>query len=308
MGLHSKTCRWQTNPEVRGRADSCSQEPGCKSLYVLTPCYGGNLSLNYHNSFHMLTHLCRDMGVTFGGTNVMNESLISRARNRMADTFIKEVSYTHAVFIDADIGFDALDIITMLEMDEPILGVPCSKKSIRWDRIQTAIARRVLEWRQNNLAADGNDIPALAELFKGSDRAFNPVDLPKIAGDFVLNFLPFENKTLYLDKPEPMKHVGTGLLMVKREVFLKFINSYPDRWYEARHDAVSNPGRIHDFFKVGINPETREYDSEDYWFIHDCIALGYKALLVPWIKTTHMGTNTFMGDMPAALACAGTIF
>jgi hypothetical protein len=96
--------------------------------------------------------------------------------------------------------------------------------------------------------------------------------------------------------------------MVKREVFLKFMKAYPDRWYEARNDASSNPGRIHDFFKVGVNSETRDYDSEDYWFIHDCIALGYQALLCPWVKTTHMGTNTFYGDMPAAMACSGTIF
>lgn len=253
--------------------------------------------------------MCKDLGIDFGTTNIYNESLISRARNRMADTYIKENSHTHACFIDADIGFDSQDIITMLEMDKPILGVPCTKKSIRWDRVQDAIAMRVLEWSQNNPALqNGHDVGTLLQQFKASGRLFNPADIPKIGGDFVLNFQPFEQKTIHLDQPEPMKHVGTGLLMIKREVFVKFMKAYPDRWYEARHDAASNPGRIHDFFKVGINAESREYDSEDYWFIHDCIALGYQALLVPWVKTTHMGTTTFYGDMPAALACAGTIF
>jgi hypothetical protein len=300
--LHAESCKWV----VSSGKEKCSQEDGCKSLYILTPMYGGNLTFNYHNSFHLLSHLCRDLGIEFGATNLYNESLISRARNRMSDTYLKETSYTNGCFIDADIGFDPQDIITMLEMDEPILGVPCSKKSIRWDRIQTAIARRVIDWynTQNRQA----DVNALAEQFKASGVAFNPADIPKIGGDFVLNFFPFENKTIHLDKPEPMKHVGTGLLMIKREVFQKFMKAYPDRWYEARYDAASNPGRIHDFFKVGINPESREYDSEDYWFIHDCIALGYKALLLPWVKTTHVGTYTFHGDMPAALASSGTIF
>lgn len=282
-----------------------------KSLYVLTPCYGGNLSLNYHTSIMQLGPLCKDLGIDFGWTNVYNESLISRARNRMADTYLKESTYTHACFIDADIGFDPQDLVTMLEMDEPILGVPCSKKAIRWDRIQTSIARRVLEWSHNNAACqNGTDPAALAEQFKASDRAYNPADLPRIAGDFVLNFFPFEHKVIEVLPPaaESVKHVGTGLLMIKKEVFVKFMKSYPDRWYEARHDAASLPGRIHDFFKVGVNPETREYDSEDYWFIHDCLALGYKALLLPWVKTTHMGTYTFVGDMPAALANAGSIF
>jgi hypothetical protein len=281
-----------------------------KSLYILTPMYGGNLTLNYHNSFMQLVCLCRDLGIDLGSTNTYNESLISRARNRMVDSYLKESSHTHACFIDADIGFDARDIITMMEMDKDILGVPCTKKSIRWDRIQAAIVRRVLEWAHNNPACqNGHNPAALIQQFIESGRAFSPADLPRIGGDFVLNFPAFDGeKTIELDKPEPMKHVGTGLLMIKREVFVKFMKTYSDRWYESRTDANSLPGRIHDFFKVGVNPETREYDSEDYWFIHDCIAMGYKALLCPWIKTTHMGTNTFVGDMPAALACAGTIF
>ncbi len=280
-----------------------------KSLYILTPMYGGNLTINYHDSFVHLAYLCKELGVDFGWSSVYNESLISRARNRLADSFLKESSNTHACFIDADIGFDPRDIVAMLEMDKDILGVPCSKKSIRWDRIQYAIARRVLEWSHNNPSPNGFDPAGLAHQFKTSGQAFTAEDLPRIGGDFVLNFPSFEGeKTIQLDQPEPMKHVGTGILMVKREVFLKFMKVYPDRWYEARHDPASNPGRIHDFFKVGINPETHEYDSEDYWFCFSSIAMGYKVLLCPWIKSTHMGTNTFIGDMPAALACAGTIF
>ena len=305
MGLHAHTCKWM----LSSGKESCSQETGCKSLYVMTPMYGGNLTYNYHTSFAKLLARCRDLSIELGATNVVNESLITRARNRMSDTYVKETNFSHGVFIDADIGFEADDIIAMLEMDENILGVPCSKKSIRWDRIQNAIIRRVLEWSKNNPALqNGHNLDALVSQFRTSGLAFNPEDLPKIGGDFVANFPDNWSGTFNLGVPEPMKHVGTGLLMVKREVFLKFMKAYPNRWYESRYDAASNPGRIHDFFKAGINPETHQYDSEDYWFIHDCIALGYKALLAPWVRTTHVGTNTFIGDMPAALACAGTIF
>lgn len=281
-----------------------------KSLHVLTPMYGGNLTLNYHNSFLKLVLKCRDLGISIDWTNTWNESLISRARNRLADSFLKTNEYTHAIFIDADIGFEADDVLAMMEMDKDILGVPCSKKSIRWDRLQNAIAKRVLEWSHNNpQCQNGHDPAAMLEMFQHSGRQFNPADLPRIGGDFVLNFAPFEGeKTITLNEPEPMKHVGTGMLMIKRQVFLKFRQAYPNRWYEAKSDAASNPGPIHDFFKVGVNLETREYDSEDYWFCHDCIALGYQVLLLPSVVTTHMGTNTFIGDMAAALACAGTIF
>lgn len=282
-----------------------------KSLYVLTPMYGGQLSLNYHNSFVQLVNLCRDVGVAIGWSNTWNESLISRARNRMVDSYLKESENTHAVFIDADIGFDPRDILMMLEMDKDILGVPCTTKKIRWDRIQDAISRRAIEWAHGSPdCKNGADTNALMKMFKESGRAINPEDLPKVAGNFVLNFPPMAEaeKQIQLDTPEPMKHVGTGLLMVKREVFLKFKKAYPDRWYESRGDEAVLPGKVHDFFRVGINPETREYDSEDYWFIHDCIAIGYKALLLFHVRTTHMGTHTYISDVPAAVALAGTIF
>ena len=267
--------------------------------------YGGFLTVNYHSSFISLCAQTQAAGVNLGSNNIYNESLISRARNRLVDNFLKDTAATHACFIDADIGFDPRDILLMLEMDKDILGVPCSKKSINWRRIQYAIARRAFSWSPT---ANNCQTPEeLATAFCNSPGALNPDDIPRIGGDFVLNLLN-QNATIKLDTPEPMKHVGTGLLMVKREVFMKFMKAYPDRWYESKSDPNSNPGRIHDFFKCGINHDTREYDSEDYWFIHDCIAMGYQALLCPWVKTTHMGTFSFVGDMAAALACSGTIF
>lgn len=278
-----------------------------KSLYVMTPMYGGGLTLNYHNSFIRLVLLCRDLGIPIGWSNTFNESLISRARNRLADNFLKSSENTHAIFIDADIGFEPEDVMSMLEMDKDLLGVPCSKKSIRFDRIQNAIARRVLDWV--HVMGNGQPPERMLDLWKKSGRAFDPAELPRIGGDFVFNFLPFEGeKTITVNEPLEMKHVGTGLLMVKREVFLNFKKAYPDRWYESKADPASNPGQVHDFFKCGVNIESREYDSEDFWFVHDCIAMGYKVLLCPWVRTTHMGTNMFIGDMPAALAATGEIF
>lgn len=272
-----------------------------KSIYILSPMYGGQLMQNYHNSFIGLVLLCRDMGIDIGWSNIWNESLVSRARNRAVDNFLRLSDHTHCIFIDSDIGFDPRDVIEMLNIDKPILGVPCTKKSINWNRIQTAVEKRLLEWvetlPQKNLPAQ-----ALLDLYKKSGREFPPQELPRIGGDFVMNFQQSDgNRVFRLDQPESMMHVGTGMLMVKREVFMKFKEHYPDRWYESRGDVQANPGQIFDFFHVGINEQTREYDSEDFWFIHDCMALGYEAFLLPKVKTTHMGTHSFDGDLIAAV-------
>jgi len=261
--------------------------------------YGGNLTSNYHNSFVRLTNLIRDLSekmrslgeppIEMGYQSIYNESLISRARNRLADAYLKQgfdsqkKPYTHAIFIDADIGFEPEDIIAMLESDLDIIGAPCVRKEIRWDRIQRAIRR------------------------PGS-REYSAEELKRIGGSFVVNYLPGKTAIADLAKPEQVRHLGTGILMVKREVFLKFKEVYSDRWYEPRCDPNSLPGPIWDFFKCGINPETREYDSEDYWFIHDCCAMGYKAYLMPFMRTTHMGTYEYIGDMPASAVLAGDVY
>jgi hypothetical protein len=210
-----------------------------------------------------------------------NESLISRARNRLVDQFLKSCTCTHALFIDADIGFDPIDVLGMLEMDRDIVGVPCSKKSIRWDRVQRAI-------RKHN-------------------KEFTADELARIGGDFVFNFEKFDGiRQIDMGEMQEMRNMGTGMLMIKREVFLKFKEEYPDRWFEPRSDPSFLPGPIHDFFRVGINPDTREYDSEDYWFCMDCKAIGFKIWMCPWVRTTHMGAHVYQGDLPATVV-AGEI-
>ena len=252
-----------------------------KSLSILTPMYGGVLTCNYFESFLKLMMALGQYQIPFSHTFTWNESLISRARNRLVDEYMKNQEHTHAVFIDADIGFEANDILGMMEEDKDIIGAPCSKKAIRWDRVQ--------------------------RLIKANGQTYTPEQLSRIAGDFVFNFEKFEGqRELKMNELQEMRNMGTGLLMIKREVFEQFREFYPDRWYDGKSDASALPGPIHDYFKVGINPETHEYDSEDYWFCVDSKAMGRKVYMAPWVKTSHMGTYKFIGDMSAvAMSGAG---
>ncbi len=253
-----------------------------KTIHLLTPMYGGNLQVNYHTSVLRLQQLCMQTGVGFNAQSTWNESLISRARNRLVDEFIKKSKSTHALFIDADIGFEPSDIFSMLEMDRDIVGAGCVKKSLNWNRVQAAI--------------------------KKNGREFKPEELARIAGDYVVNFEPFKGeKEMNMMEPQEVRHLGTGLLMIKREVFEKFMEAYPDRWYESPEDPAALPGPIFDFFRVGINPETRKYDSEDYWFCQDCKSIGLKVWLAPWMKTSHHGAYTFVGDLPAVALMSGRL-
>lgn len=253
-----------------------------KSIAVLTPMYGGMAAQNYIESFIKLMMTCGKYRIPFSYSFTYNESLITRGRNRLADEYMKNCSSTHAIFIDADIGFEPDDIIAMLEADRDIIGVPCSKKGIRWDRIQKALQR--------------------------NGRTFTNDELSRIGGDFVFNFEQFAGtRNFKLNELQEMRNVGTGIMMVRREVFESFREKYPDRWYESKTDGAALPGAIWDFFRVGVNPETREYDSEDYWFCVEAKAIGFKVWMAPWVRTSHMGSFKFIADMPAVAALAGEL-
>lgn len=255
-----------------------------KSLQILTPMYGGALTGNYQAAFTKLCLRLSGLGIGYSWSNVYNESLIPRGRNRLTDMYLKQTKHTHAVYIDADIGFEPDDILAMLELDLDIVGAGCVKKNLDWERIQKVFKRH-------------------------PDRVFTQDEIMQFSGDYVIQFEKFEGGTreINLGEPQEVRTLGTGLLMVRRNVFEEFQRRYPDRWYESPEDPSALPGAIHDFFNCGVNQTTRKYDSEDYWFCVDCKAIGFKVWLLPWMKTTHMGTFTFVGNLPAVATMAGQI-
>jgi len=253
-----------------------------KSLMVLVPMYGGHAAGNFIESWTNLVIMLIRYGVSFSFAFTYNESLISRGRNRLADEYLKKHDETHALFVDADIGFQAVDVLALLEGDSDIVAAPCTKKAIRFDRVQ--------------------------RLVRKNGREYTVGELARVAGDFVFNFERDQaGQPIQLGQLQEMRNMGTGLMMIRRNVFESFREAYPDRWFEPHSDPNSLPGPIHDFFRVGINPETREYDSEDYWFCVDCKAIGFKVLMAPWMVTTHKGTYDFIADMPAVAKLLGEL-
>ncbi len=254
-----------------------------KSLAILTPMYGGMCANNYFNSSITLKELLLKHEVPHAFISTSNESLVTRARNRLADRYLKNTELTHAAYVDADIGYDPHDMLKLLDLDFDIAGMPCSRKEIRWDRLQ--------------------------RMFQKNHKSYSAEDISRAAGAFVFNAEPFQGqRQMNLGEPQEMRHVGTGLLMVRRNVFEKYEEEYPDRWYETGNaDPQDLAGPIHEFFRSGVNTETRQYESEDYIFCNDCKAMGFKVWLCPWMTTTHMGTYTFVADMPASAKLTGEI-
>jgi len=86
-----------------------------RSLFLATPMFGGTCYGNYTRGIADLTTLCVKYGIELRLHFMYNESLVQRARNYCTDEFLRSPC-THMMFIDADIGFDANDVIALLAL------------------------------------------------------------------------------------------------------------------------------------------------------------------------------------------------
>ena len=265
-------------------------------LFVATPMYGGMNHGMYMKSCLDLQAICSQYGIEVRFSFIFNESLITRARNYLVDEFLRAEGFTHLLFIDADIHFDPRDVVACLALDKDVVGGPYPKKTIKWGAIKEAVKKH----------------PEIAT-----------TELEKLAGDFVFNPVPGTEK-FSVAEPVEVLEIGTGFMMVKREVFDKFKEAYPEFSYRPDHVGQANfDGQryIHAYFdtvidrkrKVMVNGEEREfggsdrYLSEDYMFCQWWRNIGGKIWLCPWMKTHHIGTYAFTGDMPAVANFVGSL-
>ena len=253
-------------------------------LFVATPCYGGQCLGLYTKSCLDLQSLCLQYGIEVRFSFIFNESLITRARNYLVDQFLRS-GCTHLLFIDADIQFNPQDVLALLALDLDISGGPYPKKSINWTNIVNAVKRNT------------------------NNEGFEPHALDQVTGDFVFNPVP-GTTSFKVTEPVEVMEIGTGFMMVKAHVFEKFREAYPEFNYRPDHvgQAHFDGSRyIHAYFDTIIDPDSQRYLSEDYMFCQWSRKIGIKIWLCPWMKTTHVGTYGFQGDLPAVAALSGNL-
>jgi hypothetical protein len=269
-----------------------TEELRTKKLFVATPCYGGQCFGLYAKACLDLQATAIQYGMECRFSFIFNESLITRARNYLVDEFLRS-GCTHLLFIDSDIQYNPQDILALLALDRDIIGGPYPKKSINWPNIANAVTR--------NSVTDGQNV----KLREG----FNPNELDGVTGDFVFNPVP-GTTSFKVTEPVEVMEIGTGFMMVKKEVFEKFAEEYPHLHYKPDHVGQANfdgSRYIHAYFDTVIDPKSHRYLSEDYMFCQYAREIGMKVWLCPWMKTTHVGTYGFQGDLPAVAALSGNL-
>ena len=256
-----------------------------RGLFLATPMYGGVCAGMYTRSVADLAAICAQNGIPLQMYFLFNESLITRARNYCCDEFVRSTS-EHLMFIDSDIGFNPQDVIAMMSLQAQeedkydIIGGPYPKKCISWEKIKAAVDKGVAD-----------EDPSVLEKFVG-DYVFNPKG---------------GQQSIQISEPCEVLEIGTGFMMVTKKAMKKFADSYQQYMYKPDHvrtEAFDGSREIMQYFQAEIDPKSKRYLSEDYWFCQKAQDIGLKTWFCPWMKMQHVGTYIFGGSL-ADLASIG---
>jgi hypothetical protein len=182
-----------------------------QKLFLATPMYGGQCFGTYARSICEVVTMFTQRQLPLQLYSLFNESLITRARAYACDEFLRSDA-THLLFIDSDIGFAAQDIICMMslmrEEKYDILGLPYPKKCIAYEKVKLAV-----------------------------DKGFadkDPKALEQFTCDMVFNPLPGTQSFSILE-PAEMLEVGTGTMMLRRNVLEDYQKAYPEYMFKPDH-------------------------------------------------------------------------
>tara|TARA_B110000858_G_scaffold198528_1_gene266275 strand:+ start:8029 stop:8991 length:963 start_codon:yes stop_codon:yes gene_type:complete len=294
-----------------------------QKLFLAVPMYGGQCAGMFTRSIADLTALCGRYKIPLQFYFLFNESLITRARNYCSDEFVRS-DCTHLMFIDADIGFNANDVIALLAMsveseDYNVLCGPYPKKTISWEKIKAAVDMGVAD-----------EDPNVLENYVG-DYVFNPKS---------------DTGKIQIGEPCEVMEGGTGFMLIQRRTFEAYAEAYPQFYYKPDHvrtvnfdgtreimayfDALIDDKsqnlipEITAFYEKNNSPTKEEvidfigdkcygidrkeysnrYLSEDYMFCYNVQRMGMKVWLCPWMELKHVGSYIFGGSL-AHLASVG---
>src|SRR5260221_11874055 len=140
-----------------------------RNILIAIPCYGGLVQAKCMASVIELDRLLYGKAILHEISLVWNETLVTRARNRFAntaafDTDSEDRRYTHLLFIDADSIFDARDILKMIEADKPIVALPFARKEIKWGQVAEAARLGVPDKLKTSCPTHALMRPSLLEL------------------------------------------------------------------------------------------------------------------------------------------------
>ena len=231
-------------------------------LFLSTPCYGGLCLEAYVSSIIGLQVEMIKEGIQLYLDTTENESLVHRARNVSVGRFMQKSDAEYFMFVDADVHFDPKAVTRLIKSGHDVSVACYPKKFINWDAATAAVQ-------------------------SGDER-----NMAMLSASLVVNFgarqIQIENGFIpILDGP-------TGFMMIKREVFEKMAERYPE--LNCKNDHQNRD--FDDYcalFDCMIDPVSKRYLSEDYAFCRRWQQMDGKIYADVQTTLGHVGNLPFSG-------------
>ncbi|MDP9057510.1 MAG: hypothetical protein M3N34_09370 [Pseudomonadota bacterium] len=281
--------------------------------------YDGRCHAEFAFALCQLSALCPQLGIGLEFYFASGEALVMKARNAIADRFLRSDA-THLMLIDADIGFQAVDVLALLALqmgasgrnDYDLVSAPYPIKRMAWEQIDQAA-------RQGLAEAD-------------------PANLQNFAARLLLR--PAHGGAFDMSQPLEVTEAGTGFMMIRRATLKQFQAHYPHHRYKSDGIGIErgSSALLTQFFDTAIDGQTDtlegdlrgfmtanpaashaeilsfmasrtaaggHYISEDFMFCRLLRGMGLKLWSCPWMTLSHIGSFTFTSGL-SEIAKLGT--
>jgi hypothetical protein len=249
-------------------------------ILIGTPVYDEQVLVPYHLSvLAMLAYFRRARPQAQFDSGLISSAIVTQARNAMATRVLLDPSYTHLLFIDADMGFRPELIGKMIDFDQPVVGCIYPKRV--YDHARFAEAART--------TPDPEIARAIAQTYVGGadDLMAGDHGQPILRGDFARAL-----------------RAGTGIMLIKREALETLRDTFPELWTDDPEGAY-RPLGAQGAFQVfeAMQTSTGVFCSEDYAFclrwVEGCGGEIWSCFNEP---IRHVGRERYVGDYQARMA------
>lgn len=248
-----------------------------KHIYplIMTPSHDGKYFYNYTLSLLNLYQTANCIGMPIQFYLMKGESLITRARNNCVAAFLENKQWTHLFWIDADIGFDPEAALRLLQADYDVAAGVYPLKREAWPE-------------------------------QGVPKNMTQQDFINYYQEYTVNASANEQHQVLLEIQQDgfieMAEAPTGFMLIKRQVFEKMMQAYPELKYTPDSIGVEDKGLHFRFFDAMIHPVSQRYLSEDYGFCYLWQQIGGKIYVDAKSNLSHQGSKLYQGNFAQSLA------
>mmetsp|Transcript_39887 Transcript_39887/g.55441 ORF Transcript_39887/g.55441 Transcript_39887/m.55441 type:complete len:266 (-) Transcript_39887:324-1121(-) len=243
-----------------------------------TPCYGGLVHDSFYLSVVKSLQYYRNSPIQIAASTVPGIADLPKARAALIFEFLSHPSYTHLLFVDADIQFSPHLIERAVSSGKDVVCVMYPKKAIEWEGIQRAAAlgpSHVADLATLKALALNYPIEWEFESATGKESGSVQTDVNGFAR---------------------VRRAGAGFMMVTRRALEKMRDSYPDLSFQDLSSGQTHYAFFHSVLEKQSLTGKMHWISEDFAFCDRWNALHGEVWVDLLSGLNHTGTMKYEGE------------